>query len=257
MSSFATLSIMLRRIDYGDDDLIITFFTLDRGKISAIAKSAKKSTKRFAGILELFSVLQVVFTRGRGKGLLILKEAEVKQPFSNIRKDIKKTAYASYWTEMISQWLEEERPQAELFHLFLHVFEKLDSGFSSGEELSILFQMKFLALAGLSPSLSHCSICSIETEHMQKNSIMFDLAKGGLVCEKCSLNSFGKIYLSKGTIKQLLWSGSSDFEKAQRIRYTPVAMDEGLKFLEAFVPYHLGKQPNSLRFLQQIRKAEI
>jgi len=46
---------MLRRTDFGDYDLIITFLSLSKGKISVIAKSAKKSTKRFAGVLELTS----------------------------------------------------------------------------------------------------------------------------------------------------------------------------------------------------------
>ncbi|MBU4287277.1 MAG: recombination protein O N-terminal domain-containing protein, partial [Proteobacteria bacterium] len=56
MSSFSTPAIVLRRIDFGDYDLIINFFTLNKGKISVIAKSAKKSVKRFSGVLEPFSV---------------------------------------------------------------------------------------------------------------------------------------------------------------------------------------------------------
>ena len=98
----STPAIMLRRIEFGDYDYIITFFTLNQGKISVIAKSAKKSTKRFSGILELFSVLDIVYGSDRGKGLPLLKEAVLKQPFSKIRADIRKTAYASYWAELIN-----------------------------------------------------------------------------------------------------------------------------------------------------------
>ncbi len=57
MSGYSIPAILIRRIDYGDNDLIITFFTRDFGKTSAIAKSAKKSVKRFRGVLELFSLL--------------------------------------------------------------------------------------------------------------------------------------------------------------------------------------------------------
>ncbi|MDM8553033.1 DNA repair protein RecO, partial [Desulfobacterales bacterium HSG2] len=87
MNTFSTSAIMLRRIDFGDYDLIITFLTLDMGKVSVIAKSAKRSKKRFAGILELFSVLQVVCSRGRG--LPVLQEAVLRDPFIKIRSDIK------------------------------------------------------------------------------------------------------------------------------------------------------------------------
>ena len=75
MPDFSSPAILLRRMDYGDFDVIITFFTLNRGKLSLIAKSAKKSVKRFAGILELFSVLEVVAGSGRNKGLSVLQEA--------------------------------------------------------------------------------------------------------------------------------------------------------------------------------------
>ena len=81
MPVFSSPAILLRRMDYGDFDVIITFFTLQKGKLSLIAKAAKKSTKRFAGILELFSVLDLVVAAGRGQGLPILQEAVLKQPY--------------------------------------------------------------------------------------------------------------------------------------------------------------------------------
>ena len=60
MSSLSTPAIILRRIEYGDFDLILFFLTLEKGKLSAIAKSARKSTKRFGGILELFAALDIL-----------------------------------------------------------------------------------------------------------------------------------------------------------------------------------------------------
>jgi len=146
MSSFSTSAIMLRRIDFGDYDLIITFFTRDRGKVSVIAKSAKKSIKRFSGILERFSALRIVCTTGRGKGLPVLQEASMLKPFENIRTDIKKTAYASYWTELIDEWMEKNAKNVQAYHLLEYVLSELDSGSASLEALSILFQMRFMAL---------------------------------------------------------------------------------------------------------------
>lgn len=128
MPVFSTPAILLRRMDYGDFDVIITFFTLHSGKLSLIAKSAKKSTKRFAGILELFSVLEVVAGTGRGKGMAVLQEAVLKQPFSAIRADFKKTAYASYWAELIYNWIEENFKQVSLYYLLEHVLTELDYG---------------------------------------------------------------------------------------------------------------------------------
>lgn len=244
---------MLRRIDFADYDLIITFFTLNKGKISVIAKSAKKSTKRFAGILELFSVLDVVCRMGRGKGLPILQEATLQQAFSNIRSKITKTAYASYWAELINQWMEEGQKQVRLFQLFRHVLSELDLGHTSEEALSILFQIQFLTIAGLGPNLKQCSICQAEIENIKEARIKFDLSKGGIICDGCASEGLQNIFLSKGTIKHLLWIQTGNLTRAVRIKFASQALTESLEFLEAFVPYHLGKELRSLKFLRQIR----
>ena len=112
MPVFTTPAVLLRKLEYGDFDLILTLLSLQRGKIALIAKSAKKSTKRFAGILELFSLLEVVASTGKGRGLPVLQEATLIAPFSTIRNDISKTAYASYWCELINNWVEESKTGA-------------------------------------------------------------------------------------------------------------------------------------------------
>ena len=258
MPGFSTPAIILRRIDHGDYDLIIKLITLTRGKITVIAKYAKKSTKRFAGVLELFSAIHIVCSSGKGRGLPVLQEASLQNAFSNIGPDIRKTAYASYWAELIHGWLEEGVKQEGMYNLLHTMLSSLDSGMISNEALSILFQMRFLSISGFSPNLSHCSKCRTEVEKIESKRMMFELAKGGIICEKCasilSAGSSRRLSFSKGTIKQLQWAGSDDFEKAKRIRFTPGALKEGLEFLEAFVPYHLGKEPRSLRFLKNIRK---
>jgi len=257
MLSFSSPAIMLSRRDFGDYDLIITFFTLKRGKISVIAKAAKKSAKRFLGILELFSVLDIVCSSGRRSGLFVLQEAALKYPFQGIREDIIKTAYASYWAELTNEWMEQAETQKQLYHLLKHVLCELDRGRISEMALSIQFQIKFMALAGFCPNLSCCSICKIELENIQKSNVIFDLKKGGLVCEKCASASLSNMSLSKGTIKQLDWIKSRDLSKASRIKFFGRGLEDGLKLMEMFVPYHLGKEPRSLKFLRQIRSENL
>lgn len=254
MSSIATTAIMLRRTDFGDFDLIVTFLTLTRGKLSAIAKSAKKSTKRFAGTLELFSELELVCRTGRNKGLPVLEEVSLKQPFGNIRCDIQKTAYASYWAEIINRWIEENEKQEALYHLFAYVLAQLDKGELPEALLSILFQIRFLKLAGLSPNLSECISCRAGTDRTIGGDLNFDLSKGGIVCPNCFNAASHSVRLSKGTVKQLCWLESDDMNKVMRMRLSPAALTESLAFLEAFVPFHLGNKPRSLTFLQQVRR---
>lgn len=254
MPVFSTPAILLRKLDYGDFDLILTFLSLERGKISLIAKSAKKSTKRFAGILELFSLMEVVAGTGKGRGLAVLQEAALKSPFSTIRNDIRKTAYASYWCELLYKWVEENQKQAPLYYLLKHVLSQLDGGAPAAAEISIFFQMRLLNISGHGPSLRQCGRCRKNLETIECNPVVFDIAKGAILCDGCASGVGGRIRLSKGTIKQLLWVESGDLKKASRVRFGAQAIKEGLEFLEAFVPYIMGMQPQSLKFLRQIRK---
>ncbi len=254
MSGFSTPAIVIRRLDYGDYDLIVTLFTQERGKITAIAKSAKKSRKRFAGVLELFSLMDVVCQAGQRKGMPVLKEAILAHPFAGIRKNIRKTAYASYWSEMIDAWLEEKEAQARLYRLFRETLATLDGGDVPEAELSILFQMRFMKLAGLGPNLTHCRTCQAGLDRIKTARMAFDLINGGIVCGTCPEPGHPRAYLSKGTAKQLTWIESGDMTRARRLKLTSRATGESEAFLEAFVPIQLGKKLRSLAVMQRMRR---
>lgn len=253
MKTFSSPAIILRRVDFGDYDLILTLFTLEKGKISAIAKSAKKSIRRFGGILEIFSVLNVVCSPGKGENLVVLLEADLISSLSDIRTDFNKTSYASYWSEIVNAWAENDAKQERLYRLLYYVLEQINSGHISSEILSILFQMRFASIAGICPNLVRCSICQLAVDSVKEERISFDFQKGGVVCRKCTVNSGNRLSLSKGTIKQLLWVNSGDLKKVGKIRFTCLALNEGLNFLEDFVTYNLGKEMQSLKILRQIR----
>lgn len=251
MPHLSSPAIVLRAIEHGDDDKIITFFTLKRGKISLIAKGAKKSIKRFAGILELFSVLNLDWAYGRGRGLPILQEASIAHAFERIRTNIAKTAYASYWCELVYRWMEQGQKQPPVYELLEYTLDELNAGDLSEETLHITFQLRFMVINGFRPGFEHCSICRTPFEEFGSNSVAFDVRRGGVICPKCHPQKPGRLHLSKGTIKLLRWVLNAPLEKLHRIRFSRQATQESLAMLEAFVSYHLGKETKSLKFLKQ------
>jgi DNA repair protein RecO (recombination protein O) len=253
MSSIATPAILLHRVDYGDYDLIITFFTRAEGKISAMAKSAKRSVKRFGGVLQPFAILNIVYAESRGKQLPILQEASLEVPLPKISTDIMKTAFASYWAEIFKEWFEEGKQQIHLYQLLRYALVELDRGEISPPILSMSFQTKFLSLTGLAPNLASCSHCSREVDQIKENRIAFDIKTGRLMCSCCRSDTAQKLFLTKGTIRQLQWMDRVPLNQLSRIRCLPQVEKEGQSFLETFLPYHLGKKPKSLTFLEKIR----
>jgi DNA repair protein RecO (recombination protein O) len=87
-----------------------------------------------------------------------------------------------------------------------------------------------------------------------------------VVCPQCKGNiprlheavgPFGDIvqgcWVSKGTLKQLAWINTVDMARADRIKFSAVAIKEGEILLESFIPFHIGRNFNSLKFLRKMR----
>lgn len=252
----STPAILLRRTEYGDYDLILTCLTLSQGKMSLMAKYAKKSKKRFAGALELFTELDLVWARPRGRAMPVLREASIVNPFAAIRTDVLKMAYASYWTEVVILWLESGTRQDAVFSLLHYVLDALDRGTMDGETLSLIFQVRFLSLSGFLPDFRYCSRCGNSIEAVRSGSFDFDVDKGRLTCPACQPGAVAggrQRSLSRGSLMQLLWIAGTDLRQVGRMRYTPRQLFETTALLEIFIPYHLGRIPRSLKFLHQIR----
>ncbi len=258
MPDLSTDAILLKKIEYGDHDLIIIFFTQARGKMSVMAKNAKKSVKRFSGALDLFSLdhIDLRFPKRKGGSMTILCQADLENGFANIRYNVFKTAYASFWTELINAWLEEGKAQPALYDLLLFSLGALDTGSMDPEVVSLLFQIRFMSISGFSPCIDCCNECRTGIDHIDQKKILFDLKQGRVICDKCLGNAGTDdgIMVSKGTLKQLFWLNTADESRMDRIKFSGFAISEGQRLLEAFIPFHIGKDFKSLRFLRQLRR---
>ena len=202
VTSFSDRALVLKRQQYGDFDLIVHLLTLGHGKVTAIAKAAKKSVKRFGGTLEPFAELKVVFQRG--KGMPVLSEANLERSVEGIRTDLVKMAYASYWVEVLDRHLEPYHRQQESFDLLRLVLKRLESEDRSTADLSVLFQMRFLMQAGLTPGLDQCRQCQRGADELTEGHFYFDTARGGIICSRCRPGAQGRMALSIATIRHCL-----------------------------------------------------
>ena len=245
-------AIVLRHVPHGDADIIATMFTREFGKIAVIGKSAQNSVKRFQGTLELFVYSQAVLASGRG-GMRVVKEASLINAFEHIREDVYWVAYASYWAELLLRFLEDGHCQPELFDLLEKAYTALNDGRWTPEELNILFQIRFLSLTGFLPNLETCGGCQKPLADMKQECVVFSISDGMILCADCVKLHRQTMFVSPGTIKQLLWMISRDVETAFRARLTKLSQNEGTQLLETFISFHLPMKLKSLRFLQQIR----
>jgi len=100
-------AIVLRVVDYGESDLIAHLLMPEVGRLTVIAKYARKSQRRFPGSLDLFNHLRVWVSRRRPQGLGFLEQAVLVAPFLPLRADSARYALASYLVE----WMDRVAPE--------------------------------------------------------------------------------------------------------------------------------------------------
>ncbi|MCD6570464.1 MAG: DNA repair protein RecO [Deltaproteobacteria bacterium] len=126
MSKLTSDAIILNTIDYSESDKIACTLTKDHGIISAIAKGAKRSKKRFPGTLEPFSEVTLIYSFQEGRDLMRIESANLKSANLGIREDLNLLAHASVLTEVIIALLGPHDPSPEVYNYLRDALSYMD-----------------------------------------------------------------------------------------------------------------------------------
>jgi len=245
-----TEAIVLRLLDYGESDRIVTFYTAGFGKLRGIAKGARRSRKRFANALEPFSCSQILFSRQGLDSLALIEGSDVICHFPAIRADLEKTLSASYLIDLTDRFTMEDKKNEMLFAL-LHAFLKMIETGPVTEAILRFFEIRILKLSGYDPVLDHCLICKTPLE--KERTYRFKAADGGLTCMECRPDSPDAIPVSLGTIRTLLLGREMEIDRLGRLVLTDQSADESRQLLAHFIRHILGRELKSVHVLNEIR----
>ncbi|MBI5327436.1 MAG: DNA repair protein RecO [Deltaproteobacteria bacterium] len=246
---FTTDAIVLSSLDYGESDRIVTFYTLEFGKLKGIAKGAKRSKKRFVNNLEPFSYIKLLFFQKQGRELVMLEQAETVRRFDNLMLDIDRLAFGSYCLELLNEMTMEGQKNRKAFELLLKFFIMLDAG-AHIRTIVMLFEMRLLSILGYQPYLEMCIVC--KNTPTNNNRIFFSSARSGILCSNCRGQEKSLILASPGAIKFLILAAKTDIDKADRIAMPDWAAKECKLVMDDFLRYQLGKELKSKRFIEKI-----
>jgi DNA repair protein RecO (recombination protein O) len=249
MPQFKTSAIVIKTLDYGESDRIITLYTSDFGKIKGIAKGAKKSKRRFSNALELFTLSTLIFFDKRESGLVRIEGCDIVDTFPTIREDIRKIAFGCYFAELVDEMTAEREGNPDLFTMLRAFLSLLSDGEAEAQTLRI-FEVRLLSLLGYRPELSRCLRCDQPFEHGEE--ARFSVQKGGLLCERCSHGDIDLIPASLGTAKILHVAVEMDLSKVHRLKFSKQALSEAEAILSRFIQYHINKELKSKKFLKDL-----
>jgi len=252
MPEHTSSAIIIDLRDYGEADRIVTAYTRDAGKITGIAKSAKKSQKRFGAALDLFASVVMSFFVKETSGLVRIDQCRLVQAFPGIQEDITRMSYGSYMAELTKEMSAEGVSHPEVFdglNMFLSLLDKA----GPREDYLRMFEMRLIAAAGFRPVLTAC--CRCRREWLKGETFRFSNSMGGVVCPACSAAQQQTRPLSLGTAKLLEQACNLAVEKIQRLMFSAQALSESSTIVPSFIRYHLGKELNSYKFLEKIRQS--
>ena len=151
MNQLVTQGIILTRRDYGEADRIITLLTPEQGKLSMLAKGVRRPKSKMAGGIELFSVSDITYIKGRGE-LHTLISARLNKYYDHIVHDIDRVQ-TGYELIKILHKATEDQPEAEYFELLKTAFAALDNIDIDLDVVRLWFLAQLLRYDGHEPNL--------------------------------------------------------------------------------------------------------
>ncbi|MFA5134082.1 MAG: DNA repair protein RecO [Patescibacteria group bacterium] len=195
-----TFGFVLRKSDYREYDRIYTVYTSDFGKMSLLARGAKKIQSKLAPALESFEEVRIDFAKGKVFNHLSGSISEAKN--KNIFKDPEKINLSRDCLYIIDKFIKPEENDKRVFYLL----EKTLSAITGAEgdclqKIKIYFFWKLVEYLGYEPRLDECALCGKASSNVKFNIteniiICSDCIGEGIVIHENSLENLRKIFIS-------------------------------------------------------------
>jgi DNA repair protein RecO (recombination protein O) len=183
--SYKTEAVVLRSFRFGEADRVLHLYTLDRGRIGAVAKGIRKTQSRFGARLEPLSHVELMLHQGSGE-LQTVTGVELLRSHRAAREDQYRLSVGLLGAEAMLRLFTEQESNPRAFQAltrFLDVLDETDPSPNrpSLDPLALSFQLKLLWLSGYLPHLTSCSDCGSETAPL----VGYSPTSGGAVCRNC------------------------------------------------------------------------
>lgn len=255
MPLYTANAIVLRRINFGETDRIVTLLTRERGKISAIAKGSRKPISRLAGPTEIMTYSRMQLATGRN--LDIITQIEVKESFPAIRSELRKIAHATYLMELVDRMTEEHERNANLFDTLLSALYLMERP-NDPEKITHMFELQFMRILGYEPVLDRCVRCAggSSATPVPADELYFSPSLGGIACRECGPLPEDAIQIMPETAETMSRLLAARAPEVETMEIPPAVMDQIGRVMRWFIRFHSEREIKSAEFLQAIRTEE-
>jgi DNA repair protein RecO (recombination protein O) len=204
--------LILRTRPFTETSLIVQWLTQEYGRISTVAKGARRPKSPFRGKLDLFYEADLSFMRSRRSDLHTLREIVLRETHPALRTDMGYLQQASYCAALVEQTTETETPLPAIFELMRGLLAHLPKQAPQPQTV-FAFELKLLNELGLNP----------------------DLAKSRL---------------TPGAKQIINALSEKNWPSVPRLKLSEAQVAELRQFLHGFLIFHIGRIPKGRGTLQ-------
>ncbi len=244
--SYRAQGVVLRHVEVGEADRILTIYTLEYGKVQAIAKGIRKLRSRKAGHLEPFSRVELMLAKGRS--LEVISQAEAQCTYDNLRADLRLIAYGAYVIELLDRFTYEEGENRPLYNLLVDTLTRLDGG-SPAQTAVHYYEVHLMDLLGFKPQLQLCAACG---EKIQPENQYFSAKLGGVLCPRSFSADPSAWKVSLEALKYLRHLQRSPWSKIKKLEIPSAVEQELSVLLERYLTFLLEYGLRTPGFLKAV-----
>ncbi len=239
---------MLQVKDFGEADRLVVFLTPARGRLTGVAKHAKKSRRRFVNCLEPLNRVEF-FLSSRGSGdLEFIQQGEAVHSYPTLRRDLRRLGAAALLGELSGELSSPPEATAAIFAALELALERLEAG-DPPDSILPAFLLHLVKLGGYGLHLAACQGCGREPG----DPVFFSIPRGGVWCQECRGRAPAPVVgLSPGVWKLLRLAGDLDRDKLVRLRFPASQRDQSLRLMRLFMRHHLGRELKSWSFWDKV-----
>lgn len=182
-AALSTPAIVLRAVNYGEADRVVTLFGREVGRVSALARSARKSQRRFAGGLGLGAVGVAALRERAGAEMMTLESFETSGAgHVTLGMDVARLAHAAYVVELVTKLCAPRQAEPAVYDWLAEMLRRLADEPPSAERLRV-FELGLLRGLGFQPVVDRCALCGTADPAAP---FRWDPDRGGAVCAGCA-----------------------------------------------------------------------
>ncbi|MDP6957352.1 MAG: DNA repair protein RecO [Planctomycetota bacterium] len=239
-----TEAICLRVIDYSETSQILRFYARDSGKISCIAKGAKRKKSTFRGAFHFLAVYNLVRMEKMSGSLDLVTQAELIEDFHALAEDFSRYSTACYIAEFLDTFTLDGQVVRNLYEITSEALHRLQKDVPL-PDLLFSFESKALRALGFFPRLRECGGCR---NTITTTEAYFAPRDGGVICLRCRPRDQKRFLVRRAALESLVHFGEGDMPREPIKKWL---VDALRTILDTVITYQLERTLRSSRFVRR------